>query len=403
MIFLFRKPEDRKEENSATVEYLDDDGVVTKTVWQRVEGVLDDIILENAATAEREAISLSRQDLLNALKWTGHSVSYRENADAFTALAAQPLAFYKPLSRSHHIDVLRLRRADLAAWFDGSGLPWPRPAWLPLPIALPAVALPDPTPTRAAFPDRKVNLLRDVAKRWAKMSGEQESLFLKDAITGIRSGELAVMARSGSGDRRIRGMLLPMPLETIEFMTFGWLDEDERTKEFACGLLVTREALAAWYRPGVPETPGPALNELWPAPDAPKEGPKETAPENAPVAAPDAALEEAPSAEMTAQEGPAPGATLEEVPAAEGEPAPDAGSAALQCDGDEQFTPPKLRGPGRPPGGAHDNAVLDEFRRWPAGQEMNISEIAGRTRATRPRVRLLLERWTASQAERDAE
>ncbi len=142
MIFLFRKPEDRRELNGATIEYFDDDGVVTKTVWQRVEGVLDDIILEDAATAEREAISFSRQDLLNALKWTGHSVSYRKAADAFTALAAQPLAFYKPLSRTHHIDVLRLRRADLAAWFEGSGLSWPRPAWLP---ATGAVELGQPT------------------------------------------------------------------------------------------------------------------------------------------------------------------------------------------------------------------------------------------------------------------
>lgn len=254
MIFLFRKPEDRKEENGATVEYLDDDGVVTKTVWQRVEGVLDDVVLEDAVTADREAISLSRQDLLNALRWTGHSASYREAADAFTALAAQPLAFYKPLSRTHHIDVLRLRLADLAAWFEGSGLSWPRPAWLPLPIALPAVAL-----------------------------------------------------------------------------------------------------------------PGSTLNELWPAPDAPKEGLKKTAPPDAPVAA------------------------------------PDAGSPAPQRDGDKQFTPPKPRRRGRPEGGAHDDAVMDELQRWPAGQDMNITRIADRTGATRRRVKLLLDRWIASQAERAAE
>lgn len=209
---------------------------------------------------------------------------------------------------------LRIRLADLAEWFDTSGLDWPRPAWLPPPLRIPDPTFVVDDAPQPDFHDRKVNSIRELTR---DLGGRRRAAFLADAIDAIRGGRLAVMARSSQGGSA-RGTLQPLSPEIIAITRAGL--EGTAIAESFHGLLVTREALAAWYRP---RGQAPTLDELWPAPDAPKVA----APEDAPVAAPDAAPEE--------------------VPAAEGEPAPDAGSAAPQRNGDEQFTPPKPRRPGR--------------------------------------------------------
>ncbi|WP_434626087.1 hypothetical protein [Azospirillum sp. B2RO_4] len=230
---------------------------------------------------------------------------------------------------------LRIRLADLAEWFDTSGLDWPRPAWLPPPLWIPDPTFVDPADPQPDFRDRKANTITEIV---GYLDSQHRKAFLADAIDAIRAGRLAVMMRAGGTGRR-RGMLIPMAGQAVRIETDS-LTPAERAKYITERLLVTREALEAWYQP---RAQAPTLDELWPAPDAPKE----TTPEDAPVAAPDAAPEDAPSAEMGALEEPATGATLEEAPAAEGAPAPDAGSAAPQRDGDEQFAPPKPRHRGR--------------------------------------------------------
>lgn len=50
--------------------------------------------------------------------------------DAFEQLACWNIDRYSALARCY-LDRLRIRLSDLAAWFDTTGLDWPRPAWLP--------------------------------------------------------------------------------------------------------------------------------------------------------------------------------------------------------------------------------------------------------------------------------
>ncbi|PWC39263.1 hypothetical protein [Azospirillum sp. TSO35-2] len=257
----------------------------------------------------------------------------------FMALAKLPLRDYDTDRGCFSVTPrrLRIRLADLAEWFDTSGLDWPRPAWLP-----PQKLFPDPTFVDSADPQpdfsaRKANTITEIAR---DLDSQRRAAFLADATNAIRAGRLAVMARACRNDPRGRGALMPVPPETVEMMARDLKGDDK--KDFILGFLTTREALEAWYQPRA-QAQAPTLDELWPAPDAPKE----TAPENAPAAVPDAASGEARPAGLAALEVLATDAALEEVSASEGAPAPDAGSAAPQRDGDEQFAPPKPRRRGR--------------------------------------------------------
>ncbi|WP_085090312.1 hypothetical protein [Azospirillum oryzae] len=168
-------------------------------------------------------------------------------------------------AHTYYLDPLRIRCEDLAVWYDAHGvaLGWPRPVWLPPQNLFPDLTFVDDGAPQPDFRDRKANTIREVVR---DLEDRREEAFLADAIPAIRAGRLAVMTRAHRRDPRVRGALMPVSPEAIEIMMQD-LKGDDR-KEFVLGLLVTREALAAWYSP---RGQAPTLDELWPAPSAPTE------------------------------------------------------------------------------------------------------------------------------------
>lgn len=259
----------------------------------------------------------TRADVLSLVKACGFRIEgMTDDPDAmFMIFASLPLRGYVTDRGDFSTTPrrLRIRLGELAEWFDTSGLDWPRPAWLPPPLWIPDPTFVDPADPQPDFRDRKANTITEIV---GYLDSQHRKAFLADAIDAIRAGRLAVMMRAVGTGRR-RGMLIPMAGQAVRIETDS-LTPAERAKYITERLLVTREALKAWYRP---RGQAPTLDEIWPAPDAPKE----TAPEVAPAAAPDAVPEEAPPAPPAPQEEPAPAPTLAppfapaagEVPAAE--------------------------------------------------------------------------------------
>lgn len=96
-------------------------------------------------TRERQKVFYSREELLCMLRSAGLSEEFLGGKcakETYAILAHEPLSTFGSIGNAAYLEPLRMVIDDLAAWFEGSGLPWPRPAWLP---ATGAVELGQPT------------------------------------------------------------------------------------------------------------------------------------------------------------------------------------------------------------------------------------------------------------------